>query len=96
MNEKVFQKKLQDFPSDSQEFKDTNFSEINYLNHRNGNLIKANEIKFLGNVKLEINEDKNDGVKIILKKDSNDNIKEIKFICSCGETKSLLFDYPEE
>ena len=96
MNEKNFQATSRDLQSTSQEFKDTNFPEINSFNHRNGNLIKANEIKFLGKVKLEINEDKNDGVKIIIKKDSNDNIKEIKFICSCGETKSLLFDYPEE
>lgn len=96
MNEKNFQSNLRDFQSAIQEFKDTNFPEISSTKNKNGNLIKANEIKFLGDVKLEINEDKNDGVKIILKKDSNDNVKEIKFICSCGETKSLLFDYPEE
>ncbi len=77
-------------------FQQSNFQQIKFSNNKKSNIIKSNQIEFLGSVKLDIDEDKNDGVKIILKRDSKDNIKEIRFVCSCGETKSIILDYPEE
>ncbi len=60
------------------------------------NVIKAEDVKLIGVAKIDVEEDVHDGVKIILKKDVNDNLKEIKFVCSCGETKSVLLDYSDE
>jgi hypothetical protein len=59
------------------------------------NLIKSSETKINGNIKVSVDEDSLEGVKIILKKDANDNIKEIKFVCSCGQSKSVILDYNE-
>lgn len=78
------------------EFQDDTFKEINYRTlSGDGNLIKAEDAKIVGVAKITIDQDIHSGVKIVLKKDSDDNIKEIKFICSCGETKSVLLDYDE-
>ncbi len=60
-----------------------------------GNVIKAEELKVIGSTKISVEEEMHEGVKIILNKDENDNIKEIKFVCSCGETKSVILDYNE-
>ncbi len=59
------------------------------------NLIKADQVEMHGNSKISFEEDSEDGVKIVLMKDNEGNIKEIKFICSCGQTKSLVLDYSE-
>jgi len=78
------------------EFQDDTFKEINYRSlSGDGNLIKAEDAKIIGVAKITMEQDAHNGVKIVLKKDSDDNIKEIKFICSCGETKSVLLDYNE-
>lgn len=61
-----------------------------------GNLIHADEVNVIGKSKIAIEEDGHEGVKIILNKDADDNIKEIKFVCSCGETKTVILDYNEE
>lgn len=58
-----------------------------------GNLISSDDIKIVGSRKISIEEETHEGVKIVLNKDSEDNIKEIKFVCSCGETKTVLLDY---
>jgi hypothetical protein len=60
-----------------------------------GNVISAEELKVIGSTKISVEEEMHEGVKIILNKDENDNIKEIKFVCSCGETKSVILDYNE-
>ncbi len=79
------------------EFKDQLYQEINYRDIKGGgNLIKAKDATLGGMAKITIEEESHEGVKIVLKKDADDNIKEIKFICSCGETKSVLLDYTEE
>lgn len=79
------------------EFKDAVFNEISYRNIKgSGNIIKAEDAKITGSVKINIDQDSHDGVKIVLKKDKDDNVKEIKFVCSCGETKSVILDYSEE
>lgn len=79
------------------EFNDYIFKEISYrISDRKGNLIKAKDAKIVGTAKISVEEESHDGVKVILKKDGNDNIKEIKFVCSCGETKSVLLDYSDE
>lgn len=79
-----------------EEFQESSFKEIDYRAiSGSGNLIKANDAKIVGVAKISIDQDAHNGVKIVLKKDSEDNIKEIKFICSCGETKSVLLDYNE-
>jgi hypothetical protein len=56
-------------------------------------LIKSKDVKVTGNVSITVEEESKDGVKVLLKKDENENIKEIKFVCSCGETKTIQFDY---
>ena len=61
-----------------------------------GNLIVAEEVEIIGSSKITVEEESHEGVRIVLNKDSEDNIKEIKFVCSCGETKSVLLDYNEE
>lgn len=63
---------------------------------RNGNILNSEEIEIVGSRKITIEDESHEGVKIVLNRDSNDNIKEIKFVCSCGETKTVLLDYSEE
>ncbi len=60
-----------------------------------GNLIKAKDIELKGYSKIAFENDENDDVRIYLKKDANDTVKEIKFVCSCGQTKSIILDYSE-
>ncbi|QQS35470.1 MAG: hypothetical protein IPM56_14635 [Ignavibacteriales bacterium] len=59
------------------------------------NVIKASQLELNGKTKIDVEQDSHGGVKIILKKDEHDAIKEIKFVCSCGETKSIVLDYTE-
>lgn len=61
-----------------------------------GNVINSEDVEIIGSSKIAIEEECHEGVRIVLNKDANDNIKEIKFVCSCGETKSVLLDYNEE
>ncbi|PID62485.1 MAG: hypothetical protein CR986_01585 [Ignavibacteriae bacterium] len=61
-----------------------------------GNLLNAEDVKIAGTSKIAVQHDNHEGVKIILNKDAEENIKEIKFVCSCGETKSVILDYNEE
>ncbi len=77
-----------------EEFQDALYREINYDKSKRGsNIIPAEEAVITGSAKISIEEDSHEGVKIVLKKDENENIKEIKFVCSCGETKSVILDY---
>ena len=81
----------------SDDFENMMFTEISHRDvPRSGNLIKSKDVKVSGITKFTIEEDSHGGVRIILKKDEHDNIKEIKFVCSCGETKSVMLDYNEE
>lgn len=59
------------------------------------NVIKSEELKLEGKTKISFEEDDIDGIKIVLNKDENNNVREIKFICSCGQTKSIILDYGE-
>lgn len=59
------------------------------------NVIKSEEIQIEGKTKISFEEDDIDGIKIVLNKDENNNVREIKFICTCGQTKSILLDYSE-
>ena len=61
-----------------------------------GNVIKSGKVSLSGKTKITIEEESHEGVKFVLKRDANDEIREIKFICSCGQTKSLILDYTEE
>jgi flagellar hook protein FlgE len=72
-----------------------NTSDFNAKEGRIGNIIKGSSAKIEGKVKVSIQHDELDDVKVILKKDENDNIKEIKFVCSCGQTKTVILDYDE-
>jgi len=60
-----------------------------------GNLIKASKANFIGKTKVSVEEEGHESVKVILKKDQHDNIKEIKFVCTCGKTKTIELDYEE-
>jgi len=59
------------------------------------NVIKSEELHLEGKTKISFEEDDIDGIKIVLNKDENNNVREIKFICSCGQTKSIILDYGE-
>jgi hypothetical protein len=61
-----------------------------------GNVIKKADAAMVGKTKISVEEDGQHGVQVILKKDENDTIKEIKFVCCCGETKSIILDYSEQ
>jgi hypothetical protein len=77
-------------------FEDTLFKDIFSKNKTcTGNLIKSEDIEIKGLAKVTVEDDEIDGVRVILKKDANDSIKEIKFVCSCGQTKSIILDYSE-
>ena len=60
-----------------------------------GSIIKANDVKFNAQKKISIEDELHTGVKIVLEKDEHDNLKEIKFYCSCGQTKSVVLDYTD-
>ncbi|MEW6004364.1 MAG: hypothetical protein AB1695_03530 [Stygiobacter sp.] len=77
------------------QFEDALFKDVFTKNKsKTGNLLKAEDIEVTGKAKISC-EDDLDGVRILLKKDANDNLKEIKFVCSCGQTKSIILDYSE-
>ncbi len=76
-------------------FEEPLFREFTYSQSDNNNFIKSKKTELVGKVKVSVEEESHDGVKIILKKDSNDSIKEIKFVCSCGQTKSIILDYSD-
>ena len=77
-------------------FEEPLFREFNFPTENiSGNVIKAGGSEVIGKTKVSIDEGSHDGVTVILKKDSNDSIKEIKFVCSCGQTKSIILDYSE-
>ncbi|WP_337865706.1 hypothetical protein [Ignavibacterium sp.] len=59
------------------------------------NVIKSEELELEGKTKISFEKDDIDGIKIVLNKDENNNVREIKFICSCGQTKSIILDYGE-
>lgn len=79
------------------EFQDMLFEEISHRHlDRSGNVIKSKFVKIAGLTRISVEEESADGVKIILRKDEHENIKEIKFVCTCGETKSIILDYSDE
>ena len=76
-------------------FEEPFFREINFTEKISGNIIKSCDAEVIGIAKISIEEDGEDGIKVILKKDEDDTVKEIKFICSCGNAKSIALDYSE-
>ncbi|MCF6270045.1 MAG: hypothetical protein L3J41_10050 [Melioribacteraceae bacterium] len=81
----------------SNEFEEPIFREVDKTsNVKSGNVIKSDKVAISGKTKITVEEESHEGVKFILKRDAKDEIKEIKFICSCGQTKSLILDYSEE
>ncbi|MCK9210214.1 MAG: hypothetical protein M0P61_05175 [Ignavibacteriaceae bacterium] len=80
-----------------EQFKEPVFREVSYDPGINtGNLIKSSNANMIGKTKITVEEDGHESVKVILKKDQDDSIKEIKFICSCGQTKTIVLDYSAE
>ena len=78
-------------------FNEETYREISFNNKKiDGTVISSDQVEIIGTSKITIEEESHEGVRIVLNKDSDDNIKEIKFVCSCGETKSVLLDYNEE
>ncbi|RJP65584.1 MAG: hypothetical protein C4539_13075 [Ignavibacteriales bacterium] len=78
------------------QFEDYVYRDANFHGEmKSKNIIKADSVNLLGKSIINIEEESHNGVKIILRKDENENIKEIKFVCSCGETKSVILDYSE-
>ena len=76
-------------------FEQSLYKEFSGTTSSGNNVIKASQLELNGKMKIEVEQESHAGVKIILKKDENDSIKEIKFVCSCGETKSIVLDYSE-
>ncbi len=77
-----------------EDFKELTYREIE-ASHESGNIIKKEKAQITGKTKISVEEESEEGVKIILKKDAHDNIQEIKFVCSCGQTKTIVLDYNE-
>ena len=63
---------------------------------RKSNVIKSGDVIMQGTSQISFEEDAAEGIKIVLHKDEDGTLKEIKFICSCGQTKSLVLDYSEQ
>lgn len=80
----------------SAQFEDYIYREIDFKVPKAGNIIKAENITLTGMHKLTLDDDPAENVKVLIKKDRNDNIKEIKFICSCGQTKTVILDYEDD
>lgn len=78
------------------EFNDSVYREIiSEQSNSKSNVLKSGTAQLIGKTKISIDEESHEGVKIIIKKDANENVKEIKFVCSCGQTKSIILDYSE-
>lgn len=75
-------------------FEDSIYNEIEFVRTKKG-VIKEPQVKITGKSKISVEEEGHNGAKVVVKKDENDTIKEIKFICSCGKTKSIVLDYSE-
>ncbi len=75
-------------------YEETILKEFTARKLKNG-VLKKEDISLSGKTKISVEEDEHGGVKVILKKDENDTIKEIKFVCSCGESKSIILDYSD-
>ena len=76
-------------------FEEPLFREVNFTEKIAGNVIKAEDAELIGLAKISVQEESEDGVKVVLKKDENESVKEIKFMCSCGHTKTIVLDYSE-
>jgi len=76
-------------------FEEPTFREVTPPRKASGNIIKASDSELSGLTRISIDDENEDGIKVILKKDENDSVKEIKFICSCGQTKTIILDYSE-
>lgn len=77
-------------------FEEPVFNELQYDSSANsGNFIKKENARIVGKTKVDVEEESHEGVKVILKKDEDESIKEIKFVCSCGQTKAILLNYSE-
>ena len=76
-------------------FEEPLFREVAQPANNAGNIIKAKDAEISGITKITVDENSEEGVKVLLKKDGNDFVKEIKFICSCGHTKTIVLDYSE-
>jgi hypothetical protein len=78
------------------QFSDNIYREIiSEQSNSRSNVLKCGTAQLVGQTKISIDEESHEGVKIIIKKDANENVKEIKFVCSCGQTKSIILDYSE-
>jgi 5-methylcytosine-specific restriction endonuclease McrBC regulatory subunit McrC len=78
------------------EFKEQIFREFQFSEDNSENrIIKSTRANVKGKTSVTVEEESEHGIKIVLKKDENDTIKEIKFVCSCGQTKSIILDYSE-
>ncbi len=78
-----------------EDFEEYSYKEFTCNTHTTGNLIKSKNVNIEGLTKISVEEEEQEGIKIVLKKDMYDNIKEIKFVCACGQSKSIVLDYNE-
>ena len=77
-------------------FSEMIFREFDFNGNKTSyNVIKSSNTDLKGKCKITTDEESHNGIKIILKKDENDNVQEIKFVCSCGEAKTVQLNYTE-
>ncbi len=76
-------------------FEEQVFNEINFGKLKSS-VLKSSQVKIIGETKISVEEESQHGVKVIVKKSADNMIKELKFICTCGQTKSILLEYSEE
>ncbi|GJQ63614.1 MAG: hypothetical protein SCALA702_26670 [Melioribacteraceae bacterium] len=82
--------------SSKKQFSEPVFRQLDIDDDRHSNnIIKAGKTQIRGSKKVSVFEENVEGIKVILEKDKQDNIKEIKFQCSCGQTKSIVLDYSD-
>lgn len=81
----------------SEYFQDSFFNVAMSTNKaRKSNVLKSEDVIIQGVSQISYEEDHAEGIKFVLQKDGEGNLKEIRFICSCGQSKSIVLDYSEQ
>lgn len=65
------------------------------MHHPRGNVIKGNIVRVRGSRNIEVDESGPDAPKIVIHKEG-DCIEGVEFVCPCGKSASLSFEYEEQ
>ncbi len=76
-----------------------NFSEYKSAADRvlrpRGNVIKGESIHIHGERRIRVEESESDAPKVVVHKEG-DRVDSVEFICPCGKSTSLRFDYDQD